>query len=445
MQSLAHRMVKIQAEFNFCPIGQGCFYTGKISFPYENLVKNIIDFPQIYIHHYNKKIKDFNFVYDCGSLTRGPYLDIQINNYKINLGNYLDLLIISHFDSDHVNGVIDLLKNKICRRLIIPYYEPIERLLLYITSKDRSDDYRRMLQDPIGFFRGPEFNIEEIIIVGGPGGPNDDNLNNNLIPPERPKLRDLNLSDKKGELKFYNNRNSEYEDEINFKKFQNEEINSGSKNTNWLKINFLKSPYHLSIDYGIWEFIFYLEKMNDGDLIEKFKDEVDDLLKKHNIQLFDLFSRKHLKEIQNIYKKYYININYTSLVTYHGPLFECFQIMTDTIIENLFIIEHYKFGTLLTGDINLVYENNLREIINYLPKKILDVLIFQVPHHGSKINWDFDHPNGFENFDFYVINHGRFRLKHPSNEVVTDIKNNCIGRIIRNTEFKNFSYSFSFY
>lgn len=76
-----------QGDFTIHPVGQGLFYTGKIG-------------------------QAFNLVYDCGRgnhSTVGADSDfaLLISNYKRHelINDTIDMLVVSHFDSDHANGL----------------------------------------------------------------------------------------------------------------------------------------------------------------------------------------------------------------------------------------------------------------------------------------------------------------------------------------------------
>ena len=94
-------------KFKLWSVGQGLFYTGKIN-------------------------NEFNFVYDCGG--ENPYIKEAVYKY---LKEYdikkLDMLIISHFDDDHING-LPILLSKIEKilKIYIPYYGGISTYLLLV-------------------------------------------------------------------------------------------------------------------------------------------------------------------------------------------------------------------------------------------------------------------------------------------------------------------------
>ena len=434
--------MEVEADFKFHPIGQGCFYTGKIKI--------------------SNSAGSLNFVYDCGTDSKISYLENEISNYKKELNNKpLDLLIISHFHEDHVNRVVQLLEGIECKQLVIPYYDPMERLLL-CTATSAIDDYKLILTNPISFFSNRDrFKIGEIIIVGAPE--NDNNQSD---------VNDSESSHKKRLLENYENLSTDirYENILDGKEksIVIEKINTLEKNVlNFSKVEFLRKPYLLSSD--IWEFKFYLKKHDNPILIRKFTNDVTTILENDDIELTDLFDSGRLKELTKIYKKHFgQDLNVTSLVLYHGPLctvtfnnlsfsigqycvhtrcvpYCCYQCFHDDRIRcHQDDCHAVKLGTLLTGDIDISSQRKVEKIRTYFNGLMDKVCIFQVPHHGSKNNWPLIHPSGLESFCYYIVNHGLGRNKHPSPEVVDYIKINCANdSLYLNNEVDNFRYGFN--
>lgn len=415
-------ILPIEAQFTFKPIGQGCFYTGRIN------VRGSFD-------------NQFDFVYDCGTYSKMRYLDNEINIYKTELKNEtLDLLIISHFDEDHVNGVVNLLRDIKCKRLIIPYYEPIERLLLYATSTSEDDGYRAMLQNPINYFIGGDFDIDEILLIGGP----DEDEEGAEINPNNPKPDGSNSDNfsEGEEFKF----TTVYVEGSERDQLINDILQKdGDTNINE-KLQFIKKPYSVKID--IWEFIFYLKKHDNRRLIEAFTNDVDALLNQDNGKITDLFDSIKVAKLKQIYRKYYgQNLNNTSLVTYHGPTINHVHPIIRPFgnYSRYFSVGIKKCGTLLTGDIDISSARACEAMLNYFTTQISKIRFFQVPHHGAKANWNFRNPNGLEIFGNYVINHGLGRAHHPSTDVVSYIKDNYNNSQIHlNNEVNEFEYYFAF-
>ena len=83
------------------PVGQGAFYS-----------ERFID-AQGKIH---------NIVYDCGSLPAqktGSALNSEIDS-AFQEGDHIDILFISHFDADHINGILRLNRRYKIDHVVLP-------------------------------------------------------------------------------------------------------------------------------------------------------------------------------------------------------------------------------------------------------------------------------------------------------------------------------------
>lgn len=107
MLHIGYNMCKpgLRMERTFHPIGQGAFYT------------------EVFTDDYETK---FVMVYDCGTESSNDDMEIpfdeQIDSFKKSLGprKHIDLLFISHFHKDHINGLDKLLTDVSVGKTIIP-------------------------------------------------------------------------------------------------------------------------------------------------------------------------------------------------------------------------------------------------------------------------------------------------------------------------------------
>lgn len=396
----------IDAKFNFYPVGHGGFYSGRISDADNDC---------------------FTFVYDCGTQRPMKYLYKEIKCFKKGLDNKkLDLLMISHFHFDHVSGVKKLLENIHCKKLIIPYYNPAERLLLGVTEKAGDEEYFKLLRDPIGYFSNKSFNIDEIIVIDS---------NKNYQEFEDAKLLPDVINE---EYSATQKRKIESEESIG--PFDN-------------KVKIV-SGYAPWVFYGMWEFVFYYNEM-DSKIIAKFIKDVDSLWRLPKNSISDLLNDVGIRKLRKMYDNHIVknfkdvekNINNTSLVVYHGPFsishrnnYSCNCNSSSCVI---FAVQQNYCSTLLTGDISLKDKLTVDDILKHLGSKNINVMIFQIPHHGSIENWPFDFPNKFSACCNYVVAHRLKDKYHPSIEVLDDIMDRLKGNIQLVNEFSAFEYRIS--
>ncbi|MGK4567351.1 hypothetical protein [Flavobacterium sp. 3HN19-14] len=123
-------------QFTIHPIGQGLFYSGFLEL----------------------RGSRFDMVFDCGSKNPSD-LSREIERFRsereiVTYG--LDLLVISHFDNDHVSGIDELLQGVTVRRLVMPFLTFEQRLYLIARTLLVSRGYRpsldftlRLMIDPI--------------------------------------------------------------------------------------------------------------------------------------------------------------------------------------------------------------------------------------------------------------------------------------------------------
>lgn len=99
----ANPMIELKRTYH--PVGQGAFYTEVFMGPDRT---------------------EFVMVYDCGSETAVKdmerNLDDQIEEFKNSIGPnpHIDLLFLSHFHADHINGLDKLLENVTVGKTVIP-------------------------------------------------------------------------------------------------------------------------------------------------------------------------------------------------------------------------------------------------------------------------------------------------------------------------------------
>ena len=339
------------------PVGQGFFYSGTI---------------------YNDSSEPFQLVYDCGS-NNMSVLNECISYYKkefhIDFDKKakikIDMLVVSHFDADHVNGLIKLLEKTEVEQMYIPYYNnpAILYLVNYIIESAQSA------------------NVKKIVLVRG------DNEDRNIEQRELEEQELILLDDR------------EFPED--------------------LKDRLYTGKDSFEIPQIKWEFYLFNvigdENIKFTDRINKFEKMIEERMKKEKVKkVSELIQKIERKEIKKIYEIAFTDesenekipitkndwSNNSSVCLYHQPS-DTSKIITEklsfTPVEvsllavllddrcNFKIEKSIKTekGTLLTGDINLAGER-IEEFKNWIENKKLDINmgVIYLPHHGSWRNWN---------------------------------------------------------
>ncbi len=287
------------------PVGQGAFYTEQ--FFDEN----------------NERLA--TVVYDCGAQSNKKAIEREINGMFVDTDNKMeiDILFISHFHEDHINGIAELKKRAKIKNVIIPLYDNDKQLLLLATLRHRNknDKLEELIKDPVSFFSGS--NVVRV---------------------------------KKWNNNEYQNLNPIDTEEIEREK----DIDSGRPVV-------IKNPRNKQI---IWEYIPF----NHYD--QNREHEFEKLIP--NFQA-DLKSRIDDKEFQAILKD-----TYNSLVS--KECFNAFSLMVYSGIYSMnctFNFEEiYPNGCLFTGD--ATFSNVVsKKLSDHLGKRCSNLTMIQIPHHGS--------------------------------------------------------------
>lgn len=367
----------------FYPVGQGAFYVEEFKL-YDG--------------------SKFTIVYDCGSTTlkiRGIGKEIERVFPK---GHQIDILFISHFHADHINGINKLKKHCKIKRVVLPLIEDedeiiILKILNYIEGD--GDTYNLLIENPEDFFNKHEREGEEdtAIIQIAPidyKGENRDNRGKNIL------------------------RSGEALPDV--------------------KVNKLN-----------WLFIPFCSKQNER--IELFKKE----LKEKNLsreEINKMFSngvnKRNIRDLKDIYKRIFSNeeLNETSMALYSGPenvrfnmtihLYSQFDFRFHFRPTYPYFFEEYEFqsGCLYTGDINLNKDNLVAYIRNKLSEELECIGTLQVPHHGSRHNFE-ESILTVGNISCAIFSFGiRNNYGHPAYSVFYDVKENGITPCLVTEELK---------
>lgn len=355
--------------------------------------------------------KKFTCVYDCGSVSEegDDLLDKYMDDLRKNT-NTIDLLVLSHLDADHINGVKNLLIKFNIKKIVIPYLNTFEKLL-FLLGKNMPLDFRAIQTD-----------FYFLVYLIGDG---DDN-----------SLRrsDFLWRIEEEGVEVVSSRNEVTSVEISF---------DGDLST---QDDECSSPF--------WEFSYFsLAPGNAGkvekNLIKEFKDCLHEKLCQDiedNIS-FIFLDKNRIKTIKDLYSTAVDTVshiypgklpgsdpfNFSSVILYSGPTQNAefnksffakgsFEYCCDDLYSS-------GIGWLGTGDARLKQKKNVIELDRKLEKwrkKFINTVT--VPHHGSFYNWsnEFIELFGKDGSELRCVAGAdpkckKYRRPHPHDSVVGDI------------------------
>lgn len=389
----------------FYAVGQGLFYSSSLS----------------------NDTNSVHIVFDCGS-EKIDFVEREVIAYKKEVEK-IDLLVLSHLHYDHVSGLKELLNGTHVKTIVLPYLNKYERLLLQIDHGTASQWYSNFLDNPYNWLS--EQNIEDIVVINGNGGNNEEINFQNLNP-------DISLEIKNSLTKA----NSVQED----------------KGTTFnQRVSFYQAQGYIQIANLYFKFFNY---QIDPTKLKNFETAINSLGIKDTQSALNILKdpkqRKNLEKAYEQIEKY--DLNKTSLAVYQGLIFPKdkynidFQVTSSCnshpIFLNGYCWNHCDYfihkhslntnciyylrshcentcqnmiGTLLLGDIKLDYIRTTRkdEFFNCFATLLKTVQVVQLSHHGSKNGWNDKLINEIPSSCLYIASHAvKNKYDHPHKEVL---------------------------
>lgn len=350
----------------FHPVGQGAFYT--------------------------EDFGNFTIVYDCGS-GKGSQTPIVIEKEikkTFEKDHVIDVLFISHFHADHINGIDFLKSHCIIKCVIIPLLSPQAIVLTKIYNLlEKNYSETEIIDNPSGYF-GEGTTIIRI---------EEGNNNENSI-------------------------NIDSESQIDLSGATETNYPSGTIFTTAKIIDWYYIPFNYRQDELIQLFEAYL-LTNYNISLEDIK-TIDDIL-------------EYKSNLRNAYQSVNKNLNNNTLILYSGKRLsnklklniphKCLnfqnpicQIRTLKLIR---ILQQTQSGCLYTGDIDLNQNNIVTEIKHHYSDFLPFIGTIQIPHHGSHLSYNSDL---FEKTIVHaIVSYGENTYGHPSECVLHYL---CLKRIL---------------
>lgn len=323
-------------KFVFHPVGHGLFYTGEITDDHG---------------------KSFSFAFDCGSEKKTIISNIIKNGKLLNgaddiLPEQIDLFIISHFHSDHISNALDLINAKKIKTVILPYLTDTTKVL-YASQIDQSlpnsSDLTQFIADPVSVIN---------------------RLNENC---------EVHLLNEEEDTTFSQPEFSYSENDA----FQFKWTDRSSSNPN-------QHAGNVSLLSPIWEFHFFMPKTGNNAKLQ----QLQTFFTSNSITIDNVAN--HYLAIEAEMKRLGLANNISNIVCAHGP---SSKLLLGFIKNN--IVPHplpYPYPWIWPPFLNafcpIQFLNGDAEIddksafYNRYKDQLLRSILFQIPHHGSKNNWD---------------------------------------------------------
>lgn len=399
---------------------------------------------------------EFLWVYDCGSKkpTRLPEL-VEDLSVHADLPR-VDMLCISHFDADHINGLDALLKKFKVGALVLPYLPLSARLRAacnVISNEEVAAGVPPFILDPIGFIRTryPEASIGEFVMVrGGRRRPPS--------PPEEEAPPRERAPDDDGERPREERPGSRLFGDLAMQADENL-LDSGmipGAHRAYGRIFEVDHADPLKILGGFWEFTLFNKTPPAGRApksrvgLEVVRKDVAGVLAKHWPSLSQAPQPGWEKALRTCYEKHFgnsatgrndISLCLMSRPTIARPGQQCSLYASPVSKTNcahaLIPMEPQdrRLGLLLTGDIKLDKTTATAMQKHFGALRWCGVRVMQVPHHGSRGSWHKGLAAGCNHsYSVFCVPDSSAQQHHPSPLVLADFAG-------KNPLFANYSLS----
>jgi hypothetical protein len=414
-------MELIRIRYDYHPVGQGLFTSSRLEHG-----------------HFSKP---FSWVFDCGTTSSQSLIDAAIPSAMAGLpviGDKprFDLVVISHFDNDHISGLVRLLSQVNIDILLLPYLPLWQRLLLAFEERVEPDDpFFAFFTNPLGFLRATigEGAVRRILFVPASdeeGGPVPDEGG----PPEPPGE---GLDDDGWRLDI--DKDDPPDDIAEDPAMADELTAAGGPSA-----GFLRPGGGLRLR-GYWEFLPYndakVARQGDISFRARVAEHRDNLIAR---DADDETRAEALTALKAAYDAEFgadsVKRNIVSLFLYAGPLGRWTdavshvfgRILKRSLLRcgtfrasqrgRFYPVAGNRFAQLFTGDGYLDTPERLQRLIaNLKPHRLARLGVLQVMHHGAERNWQIGTARALApSISIFSSDPAHRKFRHPHAPVVRD-------------------------
>lgn len=362
----------LRLQLDYFGVGQGLFAAGQIELAHG--------------HHDTT----LSWVFDCGTSSRQALLIEPLHKLEESVanrrGSSLGVVVLSHFDCDHISGIAELVKRFRIDVLLLPYLSIAERLVAALDEEvSPQDPLFAAFLDPVAFLiaMAGDRGIGRFIFVRGNSG--------DLIPSDSEPSPSLPISDSPLETTPPLRADSGLASQ--------DDLTELAVQVDGTAVEVLRPDGRVTLQ-GVWEFVPY----NDDDLAVRahpmFVSRARILaqaIREHPanaptclVELRDLYDRTFGKSSQRR--------NLISLMLFSGGLGarQASTRVSHYIVSNLdrasfqrrLLWTDGRHATLYTGDAFLNSSRRLEKLVSALGSaRLSSLLCLQVMHHGAEKNW----------------------------------------------------------
>lgn len=393
----------------------------------------------------------FSWVYDCGSRRKKPRED-AVNRMQASglWSDPIDMLVLSHFDDDHVNGLEALLRLRSVRSLVLPFSDWQQRVREVCVGgkKGISPSTAQLQLDPLAWLQSLDLvgRVESLLLVrGGPADPDSLPLDPVLLPTDPDRKRGSNLRDFDGDSRVL------------------AELRLGANNPGVLKVLEIRHQTPVSVAGVPMEFMFYNAELSGTELetidtvegvlvarksklpLDKVRLEVQaEIVALGLSSSFAAWQSGWRAKLKQCYEKHFGSTSHAknniSLCMSASPASSVVDVKPCRLFQNSYGVCDHKImgsfdflrpGVLCTGDLKLSSFGIAAMQTHFGAVKWSGIGLTQVPHHGSEHSWDAGNAALLAPTTFVHCAPGT--PAHPHKDVIKDL----VGHHVFTADYKN--------
>lgn len=381
-------MKRFHVQQRFHPVGHGTFMTGLLTVEGQSR---------------------FTWVYDCGSKRKEPREE-SLNRMHISglWPDRIDMLVLSHFDDDHVNGLEALLKLRSVKCLVLPFSDWQQRVreVCIGGKKGISPSTAQLQLDPLGWLQSLDLGgqVETLMLVrGGPVDPDALPPDPTPLPTDPEKREGGNLRNPEGAAPV----------------LRDLSLGGGGKSSVVKAVEIRHHRTPVSVQGTLMEFMFYNAELSGSELktivtvggnlvarksglpLAKVRSDIEAEIVALGLNLsFSTWPTGWRSKLKKCYEKHFGSSSHArnniSLCMFARPTFAAIGVQRCELFKNPSGANDHKIGgsfdfvrcgLLCTGDLKLSRAGISAMQGHFGRSRWSGIGLTQVPHHGSEHSW----------------------------------------------------------